>query len=75
MRASQKLIAKDESRVDEFNKNLNALIAIRDDSTIEDTLRIMAMNTINTMLDGVIEDKGSKPEPSDILKKIRSKKK
>lgn len=76
VRAIHKLIAKDNaSEHPQFQKNLDALTAIRDDATIEDTLRIMAMNSINTMLDGVVDTSETRPTPDDILKKIRSKKK
>ncbi len=58
----------------EFNKCLKALIKIRDDMEIEDTIRIMAMNSINTMLENVTEVKTELTE-EDIMKKIRGKKK
>ena len=73
VRAIQKLIAKDTEHP-EFDKNLDALIEIRDNENVEDTLRVMAMNTINTMLDSTAGD-DSKPSADDIMKKIRGTKK
>ena len=74
VRAIQKLIGKDTEHP-EFDKNLDALINIRDDEAIEDTLRIMAMNSINTMLDATVGDRPDTPSADDIMKKIRGEKK
>ena len=77
VRAIQKLMPKDHPEENpEFKKNLIALKRIRKDDAIEDTIRVMAMNTINTMLDSVGDGSADdKPTEADIMKKIRSAKK
>ena len=55
----------------QFDKCLEALIRIRDSRVIEDTIRIMAMNTINTMLESAGSNVADKPTGKDILAKIR----
>ena len=74
VRVIQKLISNNPEHP-EFDRDLDALIQIRDNETIEDTLRVMAMNTINTMLDSVGGDKTENPTAEDIMKKIRGEKK
>ena len=59
----------------EFEKNLDALIQIRDNEDIEATIRIMAMNTINTMLKSVDSPQEDDSSADDIMKKIRGAKK
>ena len=58
-----------------FEKNLDALIQIRDNEDIEATIRIMAMNTINTMLKSVDSPQDDDSSADDIMKKIRGAKK
>lgn len=72
VRAINKLLPRENPEEHKaFNKNLNALIRIRDNVAIEDTIRIMAMNTINTMLESASPVTDDRLTESDILKKIR----
>lgn len=74
-RAINKLLPRENPETHSaFDKNLKALIEIRDNVSIEDTIRIMAMNTINTMLESVSTEKDDETTEDDILNKIRGAK-
>ena len=76
VRAINKLLPKGEpDDSGEFDRNVTALVAIRDNEGIEDTLRIMAINTLNTMLDTGEGATDARPTESDIMAKIRGAKK
>ena len=76
VRAINKLLPKGEpDDSGEFDRNVTALVAIRDNEGIEDTLRIMAIKTLNTMLDTGEGATDARPTESDIMAKIRGAKK
>lgn len=72
VRAINKLMPKENADTHpQFDKCLKALIRIRDSKEIEDTIRIMAMNTINTMLESAGSNMVDRPTEEDIMNKIR----
>lgn len=73
VRTMQKIIDKEHP---ETERNLQALIDIRDNETIKASIRVMAMQSLNSLFEIIDNDeKDDRPTEADIMAKIRSKKK